>query len=135
MVGLSQTHYQRWIGFGLSPRLPSFVAAVIALFGLAACDGRFGEAKRLVRATLTDPQSAQFESLRQGKDDKTVCGLVNSRNRFGGYDGRRRFYAELGSRSVQVEPDGELSPAAREMFGDGVLIDRPAFDRLYEQKC
>lgn len=43
-----------------------------------------------VRAVLVDPSSARFDQVRV-TSHFVVCGLVNGRNRFGGYAGRRRF--------------------------------------------
>lgn len=54
-----------------------------------------------IRASLIDPQSAQFEFQPPVRSTYTsgldrhfgwlMCGLVNSKNRFGGYVGRRPF--------------------------------------------
>jgi hypothetical protein len=52
-----------------------------------------------VAATLKDPGSAQFKWVpvilteREGISD--YCGLVNSRNSYGGYGGFVRYYAQL----------------------------------------
>jgi hypothetical protein len=47
------------------------------------------EAERLVREQLIDPQSAQFSEM--ATKDGITCGLVNSKNRMGGYTGHQLF--------------------------------------------
>lgn len=47
-----------------------------------------------VRGALKDPVSAMFEGFMAVRDAKgviTVCGLVNAKNSFGGYTGRKPF--------------------------------------------
>lgn len=51
-----------------------------------------------VRGRLKDPGSANFGKIVAGKDDQgkvIVCGLVNSKNSFGGYVGMSPFSGEL----------------------------------------
>lgn len=51
-------------------------------------------AKRAVRASLTDPESAKFDHVRANYTEAfgvVACGRVNSRNGFGGYTGYKRF--------------------------------------------
>lgn len=50
-------------------------------------------AKDAVKASLKDPDSAQFSSMTIFKNAGgiTVCGLVNAKNGFGGYSGRTPF--------------------------------------------
>ncbi len=54
-------------------------------------------AKRSVEARLLDPESARFGSVWAGGDSQFVaCGMVNSKNRFGGYTGEQ-FFVAMGS--------------------------------------
>ncbi|WP_227340126.1 hypothetical protein [Sphingopyxis sp. P8] len=108
---------------------------VVAAVGGCADSGR-SEAEEIVRATLTDPESAQFENVaRSERNPDVVCGHVNSKNRFGGYVGNKRFYVTLSSREAQLDPGEALSPAAREIFGDMGVVDSVDFDRLYRKHC
>jgi hypothetical protein len=56
-------------------------------------------ARDLVRAQLKDPDSAQFDSMKQGTDTKIIYGRVNAKNSFGAYIGYRAF---------RVYPDGRV---------------------------
>lgn len=66
-------------------------------------------AQELVRSHLRDPGSAQFSNLRHGDLDgiASVCGLVNARNGFGGYEGGRRFIVAGDAVLIAGEIDGE----------------------------
>lgn len=51
-------------------------------------------AKRAVRASLKDPDSAQFKGVYANYTEEfsvVACGQVNSRNSFGGHTGFKRF--------------------------------------------
>lgn len=65
------------------------------VIGLAVlCAGCEGEAERLVRGYLVDPDSAQFSEV--VTQNGITCGLVNSKNRMGGYTGRQIFIVKDG---------------------------------------
>lgn len=58
------------------------------------------EAQDAVRAVLRDPDSARFRSiiaLNGSNGRRSICGLVNSRNGFGGYVGDTAFHWHPGS--------------------------------------
>jgi hypothetical protein len=78
-----------------------FVAAAVAQQAPAAA-AEISPAQRqlaedLVRKELKDPPSALFEGLVARPDANGrslhICGWVNARNSFGGYVGRKPFYA------------------------------------------
>ena len=48
--------------------------------------------KASIKKDLIDPESAIF-TFKKGKDENVYCGTVNSKNRFGGYVGDKRFVA------------------------------------------
>lgn len=77
-------------------RILSFTVAV----ALTGCDGG---AKQLVRDRLTDPDSAEFSEI--SNEDGVTCGLVNSKNRLGGYTGRELFVVRNGE--AYFASDGE----------------------------
>lgn len=84
--------------------------AIASFLALAGCGGEklaIEEAKKAVRAGLSDPVSAEFADVYvvpYGKDDDggesyVVCGKFNAKNQFGGYAGYVRF------RSMQHHPN------------------------------
>lgn len=90
----------------------------IPLLGLlcAACDG---QAERLVRAQLIDPESAEFSEVTT--KGNVTCGLVNSKNRMGGYTGRHLFLVRYGQvflwRDNADVDQSMLSACSTEAFG------------------
>jgi len=71
------------------------LAAVAAL--MAGCNAAFTEEQRIkqaVREQLIDPDSAKFEAIYKGKTEKHWCGMVNAKNRMGGYAGATPFVYE-----------------------------------------
>lgn len=93
------------------------VLTVLLLAGLAACDDLPGSAasnaKAVVSGSLSDPGSAQFRNVHQGKKagaEPLVCGEVNAKNRYGGYPGFLPFI--VSGKSVQFQPtDAPTLPA------------------------
>lgn len=71
-----------------------------------------------VREKLRDPPSAQFRNVHVNRlDSKTVCGEVNAKNAFGGYQGFMRFAAEAdGSRWRIMFDDGSLDAEGKSFF-------------------
>lgn len=45
-----------------------------------------------LKGRLKDPDSAKISNVKVSADGKTVCGLVNAKNGFGGYTGDSVFY-------------------------------------------
>ena len=60
----------------------------------------FEQAHERVRDILKDPESARFRSEFKGKDD-SVCGFVNAKNSYGGYDGFKPFIVERDRVQIQ----------------------------------
>lgn len=71
-------------------------------------------AREMVTAALKDPASAQF------RNQRGLCGEVNSKNSFGGYAGFQRFIA-AGNDMVLLEADSR--------------VDRNVFRKLWEKSC
>jgi hypothetical protein len=88
---------------------------VVALSAsLAACGVRVqSEAMEAVAAQMKDPASAQFRGLKSGKTGTGfvfVCGEVNAKNSYGGYNGYRPFLWREGTYGVRLTDDkGELA--------------------------
>ncbi|MDO9007464.1 MAG: hypothetical protein Q7U80_04515 [Thiobacillus sp.] len=69
-------------------------------------------AKRAIRASLKDPDSAQFKGVYANYTEEfsvAACGQVNSRNSFGGYTGFKRFVSS--GKSVIVEGRDNIADA------------------------
>ncbi len=87
--------------------LASIIGASILMTGLIATpafsqsqkvyltEAQRDSVRRGVRARLKDPQSAQFGGMSAVVDARRtvhVCGFVNARNSYGGYNGDELFY-------------------------------------------
>lgn len=68
--------------------MKKYVIVLLAL--LAGCSSPDRYAEKVVRIVLTDPDSAKFDGVFTSLGGDT-CGLVNSKNRFGGYVGDMSF--------------------------------------------
>lgn len=89
------------------------VLALAAAMTLTACgeDPNISKAKEAVAATTAEPAAAQFKDVKvyEWKDTGKVyvCGMVNAKNRQGGYDGFTRFvWTNKGERRVFVVAPG-----------------------------
>lgn len=93
------------------------------------------KAEDAVRKQMIDPASTAFRAL----EDRNgfVCGEVNSRNRFGGYVGFRRFIYERKSEAVTIDPQEYLSEDSKRIFGNiaGAVTDTAAFDMRWADNC
>jgi hypothetical protein len=69
-------------------------AAIFAFFPSFGDGTLIAKAKQSIEASLFDPHSAQYDDLKivdTGRAGKLVCGMVNAKNRMGGYVGRKGF--------------------------------------------
>lgn len=80
-------------------RFTSLIALAVVLT-LGACTNH--EAKKAVKQLLNDPDSAQFRDITPGKEEKSVCGFVNAKNRMGGYVGDSPFFYQGLSQTVGI---------------------------------
>jgi hypothetical protein len=77
------------------------IAMAVAITG---CTGQ-GEAESGVKQLLNDPGSATFTEVRPGAAKGNFCGLVNAKNRMGGYVGNTPFFYEKSTTtSAIVQP-------------------------------
>lgn len=74
------------------------------ILGLVGCSN---SVDKIVKQQLKDPDSAQF------KDVKGQCGLVNSKNSYGGYTGFKRFY--VSNSMVQFDNEDDENPLKFEL--------------------
>lgn len=121
-----------WIGSKMAPRTDSASAALSSSQGvkapppekpLSAAEKKaqqekwFGAetivtAQRNVRASLKDPDSAQFKDIYANYTEEfqvVACGQVNSKNSLGGFTGFKRFVS--GGKSVILEGRDQISDA------------------------
>lgn len=72
----------------------------------------FATAKAFIQRKLADPDSARFDDLfkvQTGRGD-AICGLVNSKNRMGGYAGAAGFIFEKASGTGTIMFSGGSDP-------------------------
>jgi hypothetical protein len=67
-------------------------AALVILFAISGCSfpKDSTSVEDAVKATLRDPNSAQFQNF-EFNEDRSVCGEVNARNAYGGMVGFQPF--------------------------------------------
>jgi hypothetical protein len=72
----------------------------------------FAAAKAAMTRKLTDPESARFDQLFKVMTDngEAICGLVNSKNRMGGYTGATGFIFEKTSNRATLMFSGDSDP-------------------------
>jgi len=112
----------------LRPRRFGRIAGLLALVAVGAIgaklipppaardDGITGTAaaRSWIAGRLLDPDSARFDDVVSRRVDFNgyslwlVCGMVNGRNRFGGYAGAQPFYVWISM--IGNEPEGALNP-------------------------
>lgn len=75
---------------------PAVLAVTVLLTGCDYLPTPENTAKKAVRTTLIDPDSAKFTSIYKGAIDGDYCGSVNAKNRLGAYAGSSLFIYEHG---------------------------------------
>lgn len=81
------------------------ITLLIASTLLSSCDylpTSENKVKKAVAAQLIDSDSAKFDSLFKGKSECNYCGLVNGKNKMGGYSGLYPFIFEATSNTVLI---------------------------------
>lgn len=87
--------------------MKSRVLVVVAIALLCGCAEQ--KAKTAVKALLNDPDSAQFTDVRPGKSAGDMCGMVNAKNRMGGYVGATPFFYEKRTETAAIVKSPETS--------------------------
>ena len=72
------------------------------------------EIKNAVRESLNDPESAKFSKITFNSQTGYGCGLVNARNKLGGYVGKKRFVVSIDDGDVSFDPEKEVPKAPAE---------------------
>lgn len=88
------------------------------------------QAETKVRKQLIDPDSAKFDEVVFNRTKGSVCGYVNSRNKFGGYTGKTMF-AVSESGDVYFDP-GDLPTRVPGISLDELSASIKALDFLIE---
>ena len=70
--------------------------------------------KNAVRESLNDPDSAKFSKITFNSETGYGCGLVNARNKLGGYVGKKRFVVSIDDGDVSFDPEKEVPNAPAE---------------------
>lgn len=107
------------------------VAMAVAIAG---CSGQ-GEAESGVKQLLNDPDSAQFTAVQPGAAKGNFCGLVNAKNRMGGYVGSTPFFYEKSTTTSAI-----VSPPKTDDFYSywlAIRANSPGTEQYTElrQKC
>lgn len=84
------------------------IVAIAMILLLSGC-GHRADVEDQVRAVLKDPDSAKFGTISMDDSGKVACGLVNSKNSFGGYVGDQSFMVYQGNVRFQVEGEPSLA--------------------------
>ncbi|WP_340618463.1 hypothetical protein [Xenorhabdus entomophaga] len=89
---------------------------IVVFFGLSlvACKPtekdfiNIGES--IVRDNLKDPDSAKFDSFYPSPDesDGYVCGMVNAKNTYGGYTGKKPYYVYIETKGGKLKHHGPV---------------------------
>ncbi|OKO99494.1 hypothetical protein [Xenorhabdus eapokensis] len=76
----------------------------------------------LVRNSLKDPDSAKFDSFYRpsGESDGYVCGMVNAKNSYGGYIGKKTYYVYIETKDGKLKHHG---PIVIENDDDQAVLD------------
>jgi hypothetical protein len=83
----------------------------------------------MVRERLVDPDSAQFQDVYQVASTPTVwCGMVNARNRMGGFSGKAGFV-------VLLDPQNPSSSDLASVYVDDAASARPDFRLKWNVYC
>lgn len=91
----------------------SIYLLIVATLFVGGCKDPIEEA---VKGNLVDGESARFRDVVQCSDDLTMHnGLVNSKNRMGGYAGDELFFYD--GVTAYFSSDREFSEMARRCFG------------------
>lgn len=83
----------------------------LALVGCKPSDKDFIKiGEDLVRDSLKDPDSAKLESSfhSSGENDGYVCGLVNAKNSYGGYTGKKPYYVYIDTEDGKLKNHGAV---------------------------
>lgn len=96
--------------------LSTFVilAWAVTLVGCIGESSEIRKAKKIVKDSLIDGESAQFYDIEFYKQSNYVCGKVNAKNKLGGYVGKTDFIVDLGNSRFYKNPDRTIpdSPQA-----------------------
>jgi hypothetical protein len=105
-------------------------AALLSMLFLTAIGCADEEPMESVAATLSEPASARFQSIRERGD--YVCGEVNGRTGSSVYSGYRRFVYDERGRRAMVDP--RLAPGGKTSRASGSGCDKPFAYQSVEER-
>ncbi|MDE9429658.1 hypothetical protein [Xenorhabdus bovienii] len=77
------------------------------------------KARVSLRNSLKDPDSAIFEYIYpSSQHDDIACGMVNAKNSYGGYTGKKKFIVNINNDTVVIDSDSELFSSKWDEFCD-----------------
>jgi hypothetical protein len=81
--------------------------------------------KDIVRAALKDPDSAIFDDVTYNSKMRAGCGLVNAKNSFGGYTGRKLFLVSVDGKVEfeQPAPEGTMTVEKLSALAEGLAFN------------
>lgn len=96
----------------------------------SGCGGQVGAAKEVVSRELKDPASAEFRDVKVA--GPAVCGQVNAKNSYGGYEGFRRFVVVNGVAWIDREQTMPAQPTEADVL---IARRRVEFWDVWETHC
>lgn len=101
---------------------------------LAGCNSERSAVEEKVRDVLTDPDSAKFGDFFSSHETGKACIFVNSKNRYGGYDGSKPlFFEKKGDRWAHIPKDSESTlECSQDVVNDPRSIEQMIVDNAAE---
>ncbi len=103
------------------------------LFGVAAAPFKPGEilarAHKIAAGETADPEAAHFRNDRIGPRGNAVCGEINAKNIYGGYNGYIPYVYEDGAARVTFFAASAVSPSPQQ------VVAACAFQLAYSENC
>jgi hypothetical protein len=99
---------------------------------------QIADAKEAVKGLLTDPGSAEFESIEvrpAGGKPETVCGRVNAKNRMGGYNGFAKFFYVVATQEAKLEPTKLMDTIDEAFLDTKTSLERNDFELEFMRRC
>ena len=99
--------------------MKNLVIPFLVILGIIGCDGdskqegdskQIREAQDILKNKLFDGKSAEFSDVKFYSATNYVCGLFNTKNILGHWDGAKRFIVSLNQENAYIDPDRTTPP-------------------------